>query len=73
MGTRANGVDILMAQLLNRWYCTFTSLETGEPLNIITLQPPRVTEQNAGAMAMKQGELLKADVTLKLSARLYDK
>jgi hypothetical protein len=62
-----------MAKQLDRWYCTFNNNVTGKLLNIITLQPPRVTEKNASAMALKQADLLMADVTLKLSARLYDK
>jgi hypothetical protein len=62
-----------MAKQLDRWYCTFHNNVTGKLLNIITLQPPKVTEKNAATMALKQADLLMADVTLKLSARLYDK
>jgi hypothetical protein len=62
-----------MAKQLDRWYCVFHNNVTGKLLNIITLQPPRVTEKNASAMALKQADLLMANVTLKLSARLYDK
>ena len=61
-----------MAKQLDRWYCTFTDSD-GKTLPIITLQPPKVGQATAGQSALKQAALLNADVTLKLSARLYDK
>lgn len=53
---------------LDRWYITFGNL------NIISLLPPRVTEMKASDVAREQYTILGAEsVTLKLTARLYDK
>ena len=60
-----------MTRQLHRWYITF------DDLNVIALLPHNVPEHKAAMVARQQYDILEplgaTSVTLKLTARLYDK